>query len=309
MFHRRVRVFGALALGLSIAASAAAQTVTTPKQHFGFNIGDDYNLATYDQFIAYWQKIDKESPRMQVIEIGKTEEGQPHLAAIVTAPENFARLDRYKQIAQQLHRARGVTDEQARALAREGKSVVWIDGGLHATEVVGAHQLIETVYQLVSRSDEETTRILRDVIVIAVHANPDGMQMVSKCYMQNADPLQRRTCSPRLYNKYAGHDNNRDFYMSNTKESQNMNKLMYWEWLPQIMYNHHQSGPVGTVIFTPPFRDPFNHVYDPLVVNGIQALGTAIQGRFLQENKAGATSRSGANYSTWFNGSLRTTSY
>ena len=134
----------------------------------------------------YWQKIDKESTRMQVIEIGKTEEGRPHLAAIITAPENFAKLDRYKQIAQQLHRARGLTDAQARALAKEGKSVVWIDGGLHATEVVGAHQLIETVYQLVSRTDDETTRILRDVIVVAVHANPDGMQMVSKCYMQNA---------------------------------------------------------------------------------------------------------------------------
>src|SRR5437868_14598669 len=74
--------------------SGAAPVVTTPKQHFGFNIGDDYNLATYDQFVAYWQKIDKESNRMQLIEIGKTEEGRPHLAAIITAPENFAKLDR-----------------------------------------------------------------------------------------------------------------------------------------------------------------------------------------------------------------------
>jgi hypothetical protein len=55
---------------------------------------------------------------MRVIEIGKTEEGRPHLAAIVTAPENFENLDRYKQISQQLHRARGLSEEQARALAR-----------------------------------------------------------------------------------------------------------------------------------------------------------------------------------------------
>ena len=252
MTTRSTRIhFLGCALVLAVAAVAGAQTITSPKQHFGFNIGDDYQLATYDQFQAYWQKIDKESARMQVVEIGKTEEGRPHLAAIVTAPENFKQLDRYKQISQQLHRARGIDEAQARALAKEGKAVVWFDGGLHATEVVGAHQLIETVYQLVSRNDEETTRILRDVIVIAVHANPDGMQMVSKCYMQNADPAARRTCSPRLYEKYAGHDNNRDFYMSNTRESQNMNKLMYWEWLPQIMYNHHQSGPAGTVLFSP----------------------------------------------------------
>src|SRR3954464_2781287 len=314
MFVRPLRA-AALTLALTVAAVSlpAAQTkpvtITTPKQHFGFNIGDDYQLATYDQFMAYWKKIDQESNRMQVIEIGKTEEGRPHLAAIITAPENFAKLDRYKQIAQQLHRARGVSEEQARALAKEGKAVVWIDGGLHATEVGGAHQLIETTYQLVSRTDEETTRILRDVIVIAVHANPDGMQMVSKCYMQNADPLQRRTCSPRLYNKYAGHDNNRDFYMSNTKESQNMNKLMYWEWLPQIMYNHHQSGPAGTVIFTPPFRDPFNYNFDPMIVTGLDMVGAAMHHRFLQEAKPGFTMRSGSSYSTWWNGGLRTTAY
>jgi zinc carboxypeptidase len=317
MLVQRLRAMTLVATLVTIAAAvpAAAQTrtaaavITTPKQHFGFNIGDDYNLATYDQFVQYWQKIDKESSRMQVIEIGKTEEGRPHLAAIITAPENFAKLDRYKQISQQLHRARGISEEQARALAKEGKAVVWIDGGLHATEVVGAHQLIETVYQLVSRNDEETTRILRDVIVIAVHANPDGMQMVSKCYMQNPDPLQRRTCSPRLYNKYAGHDDNRDFYMSNLKESQNMNKLMYWEWLPQIMYNHHQAGPAGTVIFTPPFRDPFNYNFDPMIVTGLDMVGAAMHHRFLQEGKPGFTMRSGSSYSTWWNGGLRTTAY
>src|SRR5262245_8333227 len=313
----RVRRFRAVMLAVALATIAAsvpsaqskAPAITSPKQFFGFNIGDDYQLATYDQFVEYWQKIDKESNRMQVVEIGKTEEGRPQLAAIVTAPENFAKLDRYKQIAEQLHRARGLTDDQARALAKEGKAVVWIDGGLHATEVVGAHQLIETVYQLVSRTDDETNRILRDVIVLAVHANPDGMQMVSKCYMQSADPTLRRTCSPRLYNKYAGHDDNRDLYMSNLKESQNMNKFMYWEWLPQIMYNHHQSGPVGTVIFSPPFRDPFNYNFDPMIVTGLDMIGAHMHHRFLQEGKPGFTMRSGSSYSTWWNGGLRTTAY
>jgi Zinc carboxypeptidase len=314
MYVRRVRALAVAATLVTVSAIApAAQTkapaVTSPKQFFGFNIGDDYQLATYDQFVEYWHKLDKESSRMQVIEIGKTEEGRPQLAAIITAPENFAKLERYKQISQQLHRARGVSEDQARALAKEGKAVVWIDGGLHATEVVGAHQLIETTYQLVSRTDDETQRILRDVIVIAVHANPDGMQMVSKCYMQSADPQQRRTCSPRLYNKYAGHDDNRDLYMSNLKESQNMNKLMYWEWLPQIMYNHHQAGPAGTVIFTPPFRDPFNYNFDPMIVTGLDMVGAAMHHRFLQEGKPGFTMRSGSSYSTWWNGGLRTTAY
>ncbi len=300
-----------LLLAAFVAPAVQAQPhITTPKEFMGHNIGDDYFLPTYEQFSSYWRKIDAESNRMQVMEIGKTAEGRPHLAAIVTAPENFAKLARYKEISKQLQQARGLTDEQARALAKEGKSVVWIDGGLHATEVVGANQLIETSFQLVSRTDEETMRILKDVIIIMAHANPDGMQMVAKCYMQNPVAEERRApCSTRLYNKYAGHDNNRDFYMSNLPESQNLNKLMYWEWMPQIMYNHHQSGPAGTVIFSPPFRDPFNYNLDPMIVMGLDMVGAAMHQRFLQENKPGFTMRSGSSYSTWWNGGLRTTAY
>jgi hypothetical protein len=176
--------------------------------------------------------------------------------------------------------------------------------------VLGAQQLTETVYQLVSRDDEETRRILRDVIVLAVHANPDGHDLVARWYMRRPDPRERSTAGlPRLYQKYVGHDNNRDFYMSTQPESENMNRQLYHEWFPQIMYNHHQTGPAGTVMFAPPFRDPFNYLMDPLVVSGLDLVGAAMQSRFLAEGKAGVTVRSGSNYSTWWNGGLRTTVY
>ncbi|HYD52826.1 MAG TPA: M14 family zinc carboxypeptidase, partial [Gemmatimonadaceae bacterium] len=205
-------VLVALALGAAPALVAAQSRVTTPREHFGFAIGDDYKLATYTQFADYWRRIDAQSDKMRVVEIGRTAEGRPQLMAIVTAPENFARLDRYREIAERLARAEGVTEAQARALAAEGKAVVWIDGGLHATEVLGSHQLIETVHQLITRTDAETQRILRDVIVLAVHANPDGMELVSSWYMREPDTLRRNMNIPRLYQKYIGHDNNRDFY-------------------------------------------------------------------------------------------------
>jgi hypothetical protein len=295
---------------MAIAASSAAQTITSPKQFFGFNIGDDYQLATYTKFVEYWQKLDKESDRMKVVEIGKTAEGRPQLMAIITSTENFKKLDRYKEISRRLALAEGLTDADARALAKEGKAVVWIDGGLHATEVLGAHQLIETVYQLVSRNDEETKRFLNDLVILAVHANPDGMELVSNWYMRESDPLKRSTGGiPRLYEKYAGHDNNRDFYMSNLPESTNMNRVLYTEWYPQVMYNHHQTGPAGTVMFAPPFRDPFNYNFDPLVPIGIDILGSAMANRFVAEGKPGVTSRKGSSYSTWWNGGLRTTVY
>ncbi len=314
MLVRRCRtVAAALALVALVATAPGAQApqVTSPKQFFGFNIGDDYQLATYTQFAAYWQKLDKESDRMRVVEIGKTAEGRPQLMSIVTAPDNFKKLDRYKEIARKLALAEGLSEDEARALAKEGKSVVWIDGGLHATEVLGAHQLIETVYQLVSRNDPETLRILNDCIVLAVHANPDGMELVSTWYMRNPVAQQRGQGPgiPRLYEKYGGHDNNRDFYMSNLPESTNMNRVLYLEWFPQIMYNHHQTGPAGTVMFAPPFRDPFNYNFDPIVPAELDLVGAAMAARFNAEGKPGVTSRKGSNYSTWWNGGLRTTVY
>ena len=141
--------------------------------------------------------------------------------AIITSPENHKKLDRYKEISRRLALAEGLTDEQARALAREGKAVVWIDGGLHATEVLGAQQLIETIWQLNSRTDEEMMRFLNDVIVLCCLVNPDGMELVSNWYMREPDVTKRSTASiPRLYQKYIGHDNNRDFYMSAQPESE-----------------------------------------------------------------------------------------
>src|SRR3954466_493121 len=292
------------------ATTASAQgKVTSPKEFFGHNIGDDYFLPNYDQFLAYWKKIDGESNRMQSIEIGKSSEGRPQMAAIITAPENFKNIARYKEISMRLAKGEGLTDAQAKALAKEGKSVVWFDGGLHATEVLGANQLIETSYQLVSRNDEETQRILRDDIILAVHANPDGMQLGADWYMKDKDTVQRGMNIPRLYNKYAGHDDNRDSFMSNLAETKNINHLMFWEWHPQIMYNHHQTGPAGTVIFSPPFRDPFNYNFDPMIVMGLDMVGAAMHQRFLEEGKPGFTMRSGSNYSTWWNGGLRTIGY
>ncbi|HET7619737.1 MAG TPA: M14 metallopeptidase family protein [Vicinamibacterales bacterium] len=296
---------------LAIAVTAAAQTrVTSPKQFFGFNIGDDYQLATYTQLTEYWKKLDAESDRLRVVEIGRTAEDRPQLMAIISAPANFRKLDRYQEISRRLAKAEGLTDEQAHALAHEGKAVVWIDGGLHSTEVLGPHQLIETVYQLVSRTDPETMRILDDCIVLAAIANPDGMELVSSWYMRNPDPKQRSTGNlPRLYHKYVGHDDNRDFYMSTQPETTNINRILYREWFPQIVYDHHQTGPAGTVMFAPPFRDPFNYVFDPIVPAELDLIGAAMATRFNLEGKPGVTSRQGSSYSTWWNGGLRTTPY
>jgi hypothetical protein len=297
-----------LLLAVILFSVASAQSLPSPKEHFGFNIGDDYQLANYTQTESYFKKL-AASDRVKLVDMGQTEEGRHQLMMIVSSPSNIKNLDHYKNIAQRLARAEDINDREAHALATEGKAIVWIDGGLHATEVVGTHQLIETAWQLVSRTDPETIHILDNAIILLVHANPDGQELVSNWYMQERDVKKRNTNIPRLYEKYIGHDNNRDFFMMNMKETQNISRQQYLQWFPQIIYNHHQTGPPGSVLSGPPYRDPFNYVYDPLLVTSLDAVGAEMQNRLNRENKPGYTSRSGSSYSTWWNGGLRTTAY
>lgn len=287
----------------------SAQQIKSPKAHFGFDIGDDYQLANFQQTESYFKTLSQQSDRVKYMVIGKTEEGREQCMLIISSPANLAKLDRYQAISQQLARAE-MQPAAAKALAQEGKSVVWIDGGLHSTEVVGMHQLIQTAYLLASSQDQETLKILDECIVLLVHANPDGQDLVTNWYMREASPEKRSSSLlPVLYQKYAGHDNNRDFFMLNLKESQNMARQLFIDWIPQIMYNHHQTAPAGAVVAGAPYRDPFNYVFDPLLMSGIDALGAAMSSRLNAENKPGYTAKGGSVFSTWYNGGLRTTTY
>ncbi len=304
-----------VSLLLTCAALLLAQTptkITTPQEALGFNLGDDYQMASYTQLEAYWKKLASQSPRMKLVDMGPTAEGRRQYMAIITSPENLKHLAHYKEISQKLAHAEGLTDEQAHALGRQGKAIVWIDGGLHATETVGSQQIMETVYQMVSRTDPETMRFLDDDILLAVPANPDGQEIVSNWYMREKDPLKRTTNGlPMLWHKYIGHDNNRDFFISNMPETTNMNHQLFIEWFPQILYNHHQPGnnATGGVIFMPPFRNPFNFNFDPLIPLDIDALGAAMHSRLVAEGKPGSGMRTFSTYSTWWNGGLRTICY
>ncbi len=295
-----------LALLALVAGARAQQNIPEPK--FGqYTVGDDYFLANYTQLIDYWSSLTKVSDRIKLVDIGTTAEGRTMKIAIITSGENQKHLDRYQEISRKLATAEGLNDDQAHALAAEGKAVVWIGAGVHATETVNAQALFSFAYELTNKNDPETLRILNDDIVILAPANPDGLELVANWYMREADPAKRNLSIPRLYQKYVGHDNNRDSYTANQPETEAVDRQMYIEWIPQIMYTQHQTGPAGAVLFMSPFRDPFNYNTDPLAIIGIDLVGAAVHERFLAENKPGAVLRSGAPYSTWTNGTERST--
>ena len=173
-----------LVLCATLAPAAWGAAVTSPREHFGFTIGDDKQLATWTQTEAYFKQLAAESDRLKLVEIGTTEEGRTQYMLICSSPENLKNVERYRLEAQKLARAEELTDDEARAMAKAGKPIVWIDGGLHATETVGTHQLIETIWRFASRTDPETLRILDSVVILFANDNPDGQELVSSWYMR-----------------------------------------------------------------------------------------------------------------------------
>uniref|UniRef100_UPI00286DAED6 M14 family metallopeptidase n=1 Tax=Sandarakinorhabdus sp. TaxID=1916663 RepID=UPI00286DAED6 len=293
---------------LCLPAASFAQTA--PKDFFKQPPGTDYYLANYTEYEAYLKKLATESDRLKLVDIGKSAEGRTMWVAIVSTPANLARLDEYRRTAERLARARGVDEAQARALAAQGKAIVWIDAGLHATETVTSQGQIQVLHRMLTQNDAETLRMLDDCIILFGHDNPDGMELVSNWYMRHEDPKSREFGTiPRLYQKYVGHDNNRDSYMVQMPETENVNRVLFRQWYPQIVYNQHQTGPEGMVVFVPPFRDPFNYNYDPIVMTSLNEVGSAMHSALIAEGKAGSGMRSAARYSTWHNGMERSVAY
>lgn len=303
----------ALALApLAAAAQDAARpgpAIASPDSFFKQAVGSDYYLANYTEYEAYLKRLASKSDRIRLLDIGKSAEGRTQWVAIISSPANLARLDEFRAAAEKLARGR-VDEAEARRLAQSGKAVVWIDAGLHATETVTSQGQIQVIHRMLSQSDPETLRLLDDCIILFGHDNPDGMELVSNWYMRHADPKKREFATlPRLYQKYIGHDNNRDSFMAQMPETENVNRVLFRQWYPQIVYNQHQTGPEGMVVFVPPFRDPFNFNYDPIVMSELSEVGFAMHSRLIAEGKGGSGTRSAARYSTWHNGMERSVAY
>jgi len=296
-----------LALSVSTQPSAAQQTpVPHPRDMLGFTPGDDYQIADFTQMQEYFQALALASPRVRLSSAGKTPEGNDILVVAISSVENLERLDRYKDIARTLARAR-VSEDEARALAVEGRAITWIDNGLHAAEMAHAQHSFLLAHKVATEESDEMREIRDNVILVLLPCvNPDGLDLVADWYRRTVHTPYQDSPMPWLFNKYMGYENNREFFMQSQPETQIISRLLYFEWVPQVMYNQHQ-GFYPTRIFVPPFPDPFNPNIDAGVIRGIDLVGASMQHRFEREGKDGVLTRYG--FSSWYNGSLRTTTY
>lgn len=268
-----------LLLSLAIVSAAAAQqsksTIPTPESSLGFAVGADSQLFDYGQSMTYFKRLAAATNRIKLIEVGKTSTGRPWTIAVISSPANLAKLDHYRQIAQRLAHPEGLTDSTARALAREGRAIVDISGGLHASEIAGSQHTPLLAYSLLARANEPEVRDILDNVIFVLwpSINPDGQDIVVNwCRDQytgkNTGPME-------LYQKYIGHDNNRDSYMLNVVESRVIQKV-WREWEPNIIYVHHQSSPEPTRMWIPPFADPVGLRAPPIPARTINSIGTYI---------------------------------
>src|SRR5580704_2394179 len=282
---------------------AAAQAVPTPASVLGHTPGDDFYLANYDESIAYFHKMAESSNRIKMFTVGKTTRGLDIELAVISSPENLAQLDKYKDISRRLTQARGLDDAAAMALAREGKAIVHIDGGMHSDEVAGGQHSIALAYRLVSaQGNPEVDAILNNVILVLYPTlNPDGQNEVVAWYRKNLGTKYEVSELPDLYQEYVGHDNNRDGYMNNMLESQELTRAEI-DWNAEVVYCQHQTAPFPTRIFIPPFVEPISSNIHPLMGRWLNVLGTNIAAYLDEHGMPGAVNRVG--FDNWYPGFL-----
>jgi len=286
---------------LFLAALLAAQT--TPEAFLGFKVGADKKPADYNQIKAYFEKLAQEAPKkIKLLTIGESTMKKPIIMAVITSEENMARLDSYREITKKLRDPRTLSIEEAKKLAREGKATVLITCSLHATEIAASQMSMELAYNLVTgKTPFDAKKVLSDVIVLLCPThNPDGNQMVVDWYKKYVGTKYEAGSMPWLYHYYAGHDDNRDFYMMNLAETKAITKVQYQDWLPQIHIDEHQMGSTGARLFIPPYMDPPIPNVQPLVWRAVNILGAGMAYDLQKNGLSGVVN--GRSYTGWYIG-------
>ncbi len=258
-----ILLYMSLCLSITIA-----QDIPSPKAEFGFEMGADRKLIDWDQIVSYFEMLNEKSDRLQLVELGKTTLDRRMIMAIITSPENMGKLQRFKEIQQQLGYPYELAETAAEALIEEGRMVCLITMNIHSNEIAASQESVELAHQLATANDPKLLNILDNTILLIVPSlNPDGQDMITKWYRGTVGSKYEGSRMPQKYHFYADHDNNRDWFFFNLQESRNLAKVLYHEWLPQVVMDQHQMGSNRARFFLPPYADPVN----PNVVPSLSA--------------------------------------
>ncbi|HUF03641.1 MAG TPA: M14 metallopeptidase family protein [Aridibacter sp.] len=298
-----VRVLTVLLVTLFLSAAAFGQEVPSPRSVLGFQPTDDRTIADWKQITDYFAKLDAASGRVKVQEIGKTTLGKSQIVAIVSSEQNIRNLEQHRQINASI-----ANPGSDRLFHKNAKAVVAISCSIHSTEIVASQMSMLMAHELASAQDAATKQILDNVILLLIpSANPDGIDIVAEWYRKTLGTKYEGTSPPELYHHYAGHDNNRDWFMMNLAETRNITKLFWQEWFPQIVWDVHQQGQTAARMTVPPFFDPPNPRIDPRILRELGLLGYKMAADLQATGQAGIVTN--ATYDTWWHGGFRSAPY
>jgi hypothetical protein len=286
-----------------------ASSISSPRSLLGFDPGSDRTAADWQQLTDYFIRLAKTSDRVQLQTIGKSTLGRTMFVAYISAPENIRSLEKYKAIQAKLADPRKIANDAERdQLIREGKTVVVISCSIHSTEFVASQMSMQLAYNLATATDEDSLKILRNTILILIPSpNPDGIDIVANWYRKTLNTANEGREPPELYHHYAGHDDNRDWFMLNLMETKNVTRLLWQEWFPEIVYDVHQQGSNGSRFFVPPFYDPPNPHIAPLLLREVGLIGSKMAADVTAAGFKGILTN--ALYDTWWHGGFRTAPY
>lgn len=281
---RRVLTITLLFLSLVIVKS---QSIKSPEEFLGYKVGTDYKIADYETISKYFKHLSENSQKIHYEIIGKTSLDADMFMAVISSEENMKNLDKYKSIVKKLSDPRKITDDEAKQLAKDGKVVVLVTCNIHSTEIASSQMSMEFAYKLATgTASEKSNKALNDVIFVLMPSiNPDGTTMVVNWYNKYLNTEYDGAGMPFLYQKYSGHDNNRDWFQFNLVETRNVVKVAYQEYFPQIWLDEHQMGNSGARLFVVPYKDPLNPNVNPLIwrwqsiFGGMSALDLQKQGK------------------------------
>ncbi len=280
----------------------------SPASHLGFEIGADRKLADWKEITQYFERLDQKSERVQVVELGKSTEGRPLLMTIITAPNNFARMKDILRMQSLLADPRRMRPDSLASFIQRGKTVVMITCSIHSTEIAASQMAMQLAYQLASANEARTREILDNVVLLLVPSpNPDGVQMVVEWYEKNLDTPFEGSSPPWLYHPYAGHDNNRDWFMLNLVETQLLTQALYQKWFPQIVYDVHQMGRRGPRFVIPPFYEVSNPNIDPIILRSLMQIGGHMATDLAAAGFTGVATET--TFDMWWHGGLRSAPY
>jgi hypothetical protein len=295
-----------LVAGSIPAASARAQgtRVPTPESVLGYRVGADRKLADWGEITGYFAKLAAASPAVSIETLGKSTMGKPLIAAIVSTPENVRRREEIFAAQHQLADPRILKSADEAALYAHQPAVLVIQCNIHADEIASSQMVMELAYRLAT-NDTLQAELKNAVVILIPSVNPDGEQMVVDWYRSQLGTKWEGGEMPWIYNKYTGHDDNRDWFMMTQVETKLVTHALYREWLPEIFYDVHQMGAEGARLFVPPFLDPVDPNIDPLIVRGIGLIGAEMSSALESKGKTGVVDH--AVYDMWWHGGARST--